>query len=105
MRYGPLEIDFERLRVTAHGRPVNLSSLQLRLLVYLARRAGAIVTREDLFEALWRTDALDHDAKVVDVVVCRLRQRLRDAGMTGSVIESVRAHGYRLRGADDDDNS
>jgi DNA-binding response OmpR family regulator len=92
-----MELDFDRLRVKVAGRPVKLSGLQLRMLMFLGRRPGIVFTREELLENVWGADAGGHDLKVVDVLVCRLRARLRAAGAQTVVLESVRSTGYRLR--------
>ena len=92
-RFGPLELDVDRLRVWVNGRPVALEGLQLKLLLCLARRPDWVFSRDRLLAEIWDADA-DRNPQAVDVVVCRLRRRL---GAAGRLIESVRGFGYRLR--------
>ncbi len=94
MRNGELDLDVEQLRVRVGGRIVPLAGLQLRLLVYLARRPGWVFSREQLLKEVWGVEPSHRDLKTVDVLVCRLRRRL---GIAGRVIESVRSFGYRMR--------
>ena len=94
-----LDIDQERLSVRIAGRPVAVVGLQLKLLLSLARHPNWVRTREQLLHDVWG-DRTTRDAKCVDVLVCRLRQRL---GTAGTLIESVRGFGYRL--ATDDDGA
>jgi DNA-binding response OmpR family regulator len=93
MQCGPLEFDFERLRAAVNGRPVALSGLQLRLLAHLLRHPDCVLTREQLLADLWGASER-RSPKAVDVVVCRLREKL---GPAGHAIESVRNYGYRFR--------
>jgi two-component system phosphate regulon response regulator PhoB len=92
-RFGPLELDVDRLRVWVGGQPVALEGLQLKLLLFLARRPDCVFSRERLLAEVWDADA-DRCPTTVDVVVCRLRRRL---GAAGRLIESVRGFGYRLK--------
>src|SRR5687767_4242268 len=86
LRSGPIELDLERWQAVVPGREVPLSALQFRLLAHLMRRPGCVFTRPVLLEALWGIGAHDRERSAVDVLVCRLRQQLGDAG---EVIETV----------------
>jgi DNA-binding response OmpR family regulator len=55
-----------------------------------------VLTREQLFAEVWGDDAGPRGSKVVDVLVCRLRDRLRAAG-AGPLLDTIRSRGYRLR--------
>jgi DNA-binding response OmpR family regulator len=94
MRNGPLDLDVEQLRVRVRGRIVPLAGLQLKLLLYLARRPGWVFSREQLLKEVWGVEPSHRDLKTVDVLVCRLKRRL---GVAGRLIESVRSFGYRMR--------
>jgi len=101
MRNGPLDLDVEQLRVRVRGRTVPLAGLQLKLLLYLARRPGWVFSRVQLLKAVWGIEPSHRDLKTVDVLVCRLRRRL---GVAGRLIESVRSFGYRMRTTTDGPN-
>ena len=94
---GPLEIDLERSRVRVEQAALDVSGLRMLLLLQLARHADDVLSREELRAHLWRGHADEKRIRAVDVLVCRLRSRL---GVAGGLIESVRSHGYRLRGAE-----
>ena len=87
---GPLHIDTRASRVTLDGNPVKLTSLEYRLLAYLAHHRGKVVSRTELVEHLYDQD-FDRDSNTIEVFVGRLRKKL-DAGL----IQTVRGLGYSL---------
>jgi two-component system OmpR family response regulator len=87
---GPLRIDTRASRVTINGIPVKLTSLEYRLLSYLAHHRGKVVSRTELVEHLYDQD-FDRDSNTIEVFVGRLRKKL-DANL----IQTVRGLGYCL---------
>ena len=87
---GPLRIDTRASRVTLDGNPIKLTSLEYRLLAYLAHHRGKVVSRSELVEHLYDQD-FDRDSNTIEVFVGRLRKKL-DAGL----IQTVRGLGYSL---------
>ena len=87
---GPLRIDTRASRVTLDGNPVKLTSLEYRLLAYLAHHKGRVVSRTELVEHLYDQD-FDRDSNTIEVFVGRLRKKL-DADL----IQTVRGLGYCL---------
>ena len=87
---GPLRIDTRASRVTLDGNPVKLTSLEYRLLAYLAHHRGKVVSRTELVEHLYDQD-FDRDSNTIEVFVGRLRKKLS----TG-LIQTVRGLGYTL---------
>jgi two-component system OmpR family response regulator len=87
---GPLRIDTRANRVTLDGNSVKLTSLEYRLLAYLAHHKGRVVSRTELVEHLYDQD-FDRDSNTIEVFVGRLRRKL-DANL----IQTVRGLGYCL---------
>src|SRR6201993_3660519 len=87
---GPLRIDTRSSRVTVDGNPVKLTSLDYRLLAYLAHHRGRVVSRSELVEHLYDQD-FDRDSNTIEVFVGRLRKKL-NADLT----HPVRGLGYSL---------
>jgi two-component system, OmpR family, response regulator len=92
---GPLKLDLLAREVTCVGRPVALLPREYRLLEYLVRHAGQVVSRTMLFEAVWDY-RLEERTNVIDVHISRLRKKLDPEG-TLNLIETVRGSGYMLR--------
>src|ERR1044071_5233463 len=87
---GPLRIDTRASRVTVDGNPVKLTSLEYRLLSYLAHHKGKVVSRTELVEHLYEQD-FDRDSNTIEVFVGRLRKKLDT-----DLIQTVRGLGYCL---------
>jgi len=92
---GPIRIDTNTRRVEVGGREVTLTPREYHLLEFLARRAGVVVSRSDIWDHVYEFDS-ESTSNVVDVYVGYLRKKL-DAPGQESLIQTVRGHGYRLR--------
>jgi two-component system OmpR family response regulator len=90
-----LEIDPAAHRVTRAGRPITLTSHEFKLIDYLARRAGQVVTRTMLLEALWGFH-FDPRTNIVDAHISRLRAKI-DRDFDVELIRTVRGVGYVLQ--------
>jgi DNA-binding response OmpR family regulator len=97
VRVGRLAVDPAARRVTLAGAEVFLTGYEFALLLALARRAGRVLTREQLME-LARGSAEDAFDRSVDVHVSRLRQKLGDDPKRPRLIKTVRGAGYVLAG-------
>ena len=75
---GELEIRLDEGLVLATGRALTLSVREFELLAAMARRAGAIITREELYDAVWGGELRAGD-RSVDVYVSKLRGKLEAA--------------------------
>ena len=80
------------------GRGLELLPREFRLLEYLMRNAGHVVTRTMLLEHVWDYH-FDPQTNVIDVHVSRLRQKI-DRGFERPLLHTVRGAGYCLRAAD-----
>jgi DNA-binding response OmpR family regulator len=92
---GGLEIRPDERVALAGGRTLPLSSRELALLAELARSEGRIVSREDLYAAVWRAPLRATD-RSVDVYVHKLRTKLADALPGWRFIHTHFGFGYRL---------
>jgi two-component system, OmpR family, response regulator len=92
-----LRLDLLAHRVTRGGRPLALKPREFKLLEFLMRHAGQVVTRTMLLENVWEYH-FDPQTNVVDVHISKLRQKI-DGGAGPPLLHTVRGVGYRL-GAD-----
>ena len=90
-----LEFDLLARRVTRGGRELDLTARELKLLEYLMRRPGQVVTRTMLLEGVWDLH-FDPQSNLIDVHISRLRQAI-DRGSDHPLIHTVRGTGYVLR--------
>ena len=100
----PVALKFEGLEIEAgshevkvagmRGRP-ELTALEFRLLLHLARRPGMVFSRAQLLAGVWNLDG-EMETRTVDVHVRRLREKL---GPAGAMIKTLRGAGYKFSGA------
>jgi two-component system OmpR family response regulator len=98
LRCDDLEMDLLGHRVTRAGREITLTAREFRLLEFLLRNAGQVVTRSMLLEAVWDI-RFDPHTNLTDVHISRLRQAV-DRDFEFPLIHTVRGVGYALRAPD-----
>ena len=91
LKAGNLEIDLLARKVRLAGKPIELQAREFRLLEYLLKFKGQLVTRTMLLEAVWDYH-FDPQTSVIDVHISRLRKKLGDKNNT--IIKTVRGAGY-----------
>ena len=94
---GDLMVDANRREVRMGERVVDLTTYEFDLLYYLVVRAGEVVSRQDIYQALFNYD-YDGLDRSVDVYISRLRQKFGGDGSTSVSIKTVRGVGYLLSG-------
>jgi two-component system OmpR family response regulator len=92
---GDLELDRLSRRVTRAGQTLDLQPREFRLLEYMMRHAGQVVTRTMLLEHVWDYH-FDPQTNVIDVHVSRLRGKI-DKGFDRPLLQTVRGAGYVIR--------
>jgi two-component system OmpR family response regulator len=90
-----LELDLLSRQVKRAGQKIDLQPREFRLLEYLMRHAGQVVTRTMLLEGVWDYH-FDPQTNVIDVHVSRLRQKI-DKPFDLPLLHTVRNAGYMLR--------
>ena len=91
LKAGNLEMDLLARKVKLRGKSIELQAREFRLLEYLLKFKGQLVTRTMLLEAVWDYH-FDPQTSVIDVHISRLRKKLGDKNNT--IIKTVRGAGY-----------
>ncbi len=94
LQVGDLSMDLLSRKVTRAGQPIALKPREYKLLEFLMRHAGQVVTRTMLLENVWDYH-FDPQTNVIDVHISNLRQRI-DSGFATPLLHTVRGAGYRL---------
>jgi two-component system OmpR family response regulator len=94
LKVADLQLDLRTIRVTRQGISINLQPREFRLLEYLMRHEGQIVTRTMLLEGVWDYH-FDPQTNVIDVQISRLRGKI-DKDFDPPLIHTVRGAGYVL---------
>jgi DNA-binding response OmpR family regulator len=91
--YGGLELVLEERIARLNGEEMELTKIEYELLLYLARNAKKVLSRERILSRVWQTYS-DPQTNIVDVYISRLRRKLdSDPEIT---IQTLRGAGYRL---------
>ena len=98
-RVGDLELDRLSHQVTRGGEEIDLQPREFRLLEYLMKHAGQVVTRTMLLENVWDYH-FDPQTNVIDVHISRLRSKI-DKGFSQPLLHTVRGAGYMIRETSD----
>jgi two-component system, OmpR family, response regulator len=95
LKAGDLELDLLTRTVTRGGQVIALQPREFKLLEYLMRNEGHIVTRTMLLENVWDYH-FDPQTNVIDVHISRLRAKI-EKGFATSILQTVRGAGYMIR--------
>lgn len=90
--FGDITLDERSLQLVVDGVPIDLEPKPLQLLMYLLRRCGEVVTREEILDALWPGRIVTDG--VITNCVAKLRTALGDASQ--ELVRTVPRYGYRL---------
>ncbi len=95
IKLGEIEIDIFHRQVRAGESVIHLTSIEQSLLYLLASRAGRVVTRDEVLDAIWGTDFLA-ESNIVDRHVRSLRIKLQNDYRHPRFIATVAGRGYRF---------
>jgi phosphate regulon transcriptional regulator PhoB len=92
---GGVQVDPSSYRVTRFGKPVSLSSLEFRLLHFMASRPNRVFSRDQLLDAVWGNERFV-TPRSVDVYIRRLREKLEADPERPLLLKTIRGAGYLL---------
>ena len=92
-----LEIRQQQRKVFQDGQEVNLTRLEYSTLVFLASNPGIVLTRAQIFEAVWNMDG-DSCHSSVGNVICNLRKKIEPDSKHPTYIKTVLGVGYKFNG-------
>jgi DNA-binding response OmpR family regulator len=95
IRLGEIEVDIVDRQVRAGASVIHLSGIEQSLLYLLASRAGRVVTRDEIIDAIWGTDFVA-ESNIVDRHIRSLRSKLQNDYRHPRFIETVPGEGYRF---------
>lgn len=92
LNYNDIEINLYNSSMTYKNKNIELTKNELKILIFLVRNKGVIVSREELMEHLWNDDFFV-DNSTLSVNVTRIRKKLAEIGLDDA-IETRRGQGY-----------
>jgi DNA-binding response OmpR family regulator len=93
---GGLLLDLTSGQVSRDGSPLSLTPIEFRLLVYLARHRGQVLSRSQIVEAVWGHGADLDSEQAVNVHIRRLREKVEADSSRPALILTVPGLGYKL---------
>jgi DNA-binding response OmpR family regulator len=94
-RFGAVEVDVVRAEVRVAGNPVEMTPIELKLLVAFAGHRGHVLSRDRLIDLAWGRDTYVSD-RAVDAHIVNLRRKIEPDAANPKHIVSVRGIGYRF---------
>lgn len=92
-----IRFDFQAMKATRDGRPVDFSARELELLRYLIQHRNQVVSRNDILERIWHYDAdTTPTTRTVDNYILSLRRKLEKQAHARQHIFTVHGKGYRF---------
>jgi len=95
LQFGSMVLELTNRRVQRDEREIELTPTEYKLLEFMMRNAGQVVTRRMLCEHLWESD-WEGVTNVIEVHINRLRNKL-NKGFETDIIQTIRGSGYELR--------
>lgn len=94
LKVDDLEMNLLTRTVTRRGKLINLQNREFRLLEFLIRRVGQVVTRTMLLEGVWDYH-FDPQTNIIDAQISKLRNKI-DKGFDKALIQTIRGTGYKI---------
>ena len=98
MRFAGFQVDERGGTIMRDGARIKLQDLPFRLLITLLKRAGDVVTREELRAALWGSETFVDAEAGLNTAIAKIREALGDNAETPAFIETLPRRGYRFIG-------
>ena len=95
LHFPGLEIRLFQRRVLQDGEDVSLTRLEYSTLVLLASNPGIVLTRTQIFEAVWNMDS-DSCQSSISTVICNLRKKIEPDSKNPTYIKTVLGVGYKF---------
>jgi len=97
-KVGDIELDLGSYELRHSGRRVKLEKKSMELLIFLVRRRGQLVSRQDIVAKLWQSDLFIDTERNINNIVRKIRRALRDDAAKPHFLETVVGKGYRFVG-------
>ncbi|MGG7176710.1 response regulator transcription factor [Clostridium paraputrificum] len=92
---GEVELDTYNVRVIVRGEEIELTSIEYGILKYLMENSGRILTKNQIFEAVWNEEFLSGDNTIM-VHISRLRDKIEEDSRNPIYLKTVRGLGYKF---------
>lgn len=95
LKIADLRMDLVKRKVERAGKPITLRPREFRLLEFMVRHQGQVITRTMLLESVWDCH-FDPGTNIIDVQISRLRNKI-DKGFSQTLLHTLRGSGYTIK--------
>lgn len=95
IKIGDIELDTYNVSVSVRGKKIELTSMEYGILKYLMENAGRILTKNQIFHAVWKEDLVCGDNTIM-VHMSRLRDKIEEDSRNPKYLKTIRGLGYRF---------
>lgn len=95
IKIGDIELDTYNISVSVRGNKIELTSMEYGILKYLMENAGRILTKNQIFHAVWKEDLICGDNTIM-VHMSRLRDKIEEDSRNPKYLKTIRGLGYRF---------
>ena len=95
LKIADLRMDLVKRKVERAGKPITLRPREFRLLEFMVRHQGQVITRTMLLESVWDCH-FDPGTNIIDVQISRLRNKI-DKGFSQALLHTLRGSGYTIK--------
>ena len=95
IKIGDIELDTYNVSVSVKGKKIELTSMEYGILKYLMENAGRILTKNQIFHAVWKEDLVCGDNTIM-VHISRLRDKIEEDSRNPKYLKTIRGLGYRF---------
>ncbi|MGL4796990.1 MAG: response regulator [Paraclostridium sp.] len=95
IKFGPFEIDEEKIEVKKNGEIIELKAKEFKMFLYMAKHLNQIISKERFCDEVWGEDFIGYDNTIM-VHIRRLREKIEDSPSNPTYILNVKGLGYKL---------
>ena len=92
--FGNIEVDIAALKAVVAGKEVQVSTRQADIIQYFAANPDRVISRDELYQAVWKESMTDIETRTVDMHIAKLRSKIENDPAHPQMIKTVRGAGY-----------
>jgi len=94
-RFADLDVDIPALKVRREGKDIEISKREAAIIQYFTANPNRIISREELYKAVWNETMSELGTRTVDMHIAKLRSKIERDAAEPQIIKTVRGAGYK----------
>jgi DNA-binding response OmpR family regulator len=94
-KFSDFEVDVAALKVTRGGKEMEISKREAAIIRYFAANPNRVISREELYKAVWNEDMSELGTRTTDMHIAKLRSKIEKNSAEPQIIKTVRGAGYK----------